>query len=621
MSLCDRRRHSGFEMIGRCPVVLVLVVLALLPACRRNAPAESGPVAKASDGPALVKQDLEFVGSAKCAECHEDIASVYSETHSMAHSMSIVGSETTVEDYERGLFSPPGNRTYQVARSEEGVFHHEIMFDRQGEPIFDQAEQIAYVLGSGRRGRSYLIDRGGLLFQSPIAWYSQKHDWALAPGYRFDDHQRFDRRIRQECLFCHAGRVQIADPGIDRYAQPAIIEGGIGCERCHGPGEKHVALHTSGHAGEESIVNPSRLEAAQRDSVCYQCHVRAKLVFEQHGRSFLGFRPGEAFVDNWAAFVETDTHGGPQNSLVEQFRSSKCFQASEGRLGCISCHDPHMRPKVEDRAAFYRDRCLQCHKTDGCSLAEDQRVALPAAGSCIHCHMPPTPTPDIPHTALVDHRVPRIPSNDEPPAPEAPPAKPESSLTLFLESEMPQSAANRAKGLILAIRATNDSDPQAAAQALLLLNINSDDPTEVVKQIGDDMPVLARIGIPFAILGRPDIALKIWERALELEPTNDAVLNSLALLHARMQQPEESLQYFDRLIEENPHIAEYHWLRSRLLEQNGQLDEAIRAVERVLEADPTALPARAWLVEALMRTNQPEAAAQQRAIMNRMRGQ
>ena len=77
---------------------------------------------------------------------------------------------TPLEDYSKGVFSPSGNRTYQVERTAAEITHHEIMFDRSGEPIFNQAEPIAYVLGSGRRGRSYLIDRDGLLFQSPIAW-------------------------------------------------------------------------------------------------------------------------------------------------------------------------------------------------------------------------------------------------------------------------------------------------------------------------------------------------------------------------------------------------------------------------------------------------------------------
>ena len=36
----------------------------------------------------------------------------------------------------------------------------------------DQAADVAYVLGSGKRGRAYVIERDGMLFKSSIAWFS-----------------------------------------------------------------------------------------------------------------------------------------------------------------------------------------------------------------------------------------------------------------------------------------------------------------------------------------------------------------------------------------------------------------------------------------------------------------
>jgi tetratricopeptide (TPR) repeat protein len=122
------------------------------------------------------------------------------------------------------------------------------------------------------------------------------------------------------------------------------------------------------------------------------------------------------------------------------------------------------------------------------------------------------------------------------------------------------------------------------------------------------------------MLGRTDLALKAWERALELEPANEAVLHSVALFHSRGGDPLVGLQYIDRLLAENPYLAEYHWMRCRLLEQAGNLEESVRAAERTIELDPTAVYVRAWLVDAYQRTNQSAAGQQQRELIERMRG-
>lgn len=606
-------------------LLLVLVGLVVM-GCRKSPDAGSAaaPVAASKEGERHVAfADEDYVGSSRCAACHAEIARTYLETHSMSRAMSRAGEETPLEDYSKGVFSPSGNRTYQVERTAAEITHHEIMFDRSGEPIFNQAEPIAYVLGSGRRGRSYLIDRDGLLFQSPIAWYSQQRRWALAPGYGPADHVRFDRRVRLECVFCHAGLTRMANPANDRYAQPALIEGGISCERCHGPGRRHVEAQEAGSAAapDDTIVNPIRLGATQRDSVCYQCHLRAKSIFPRQGQRFTDFRPGAAYHDHWLAFVDREEEGSPAASLVQQFRSSRCFVGSQGRMGCVSCHDPHSRPAETERASYYQSRCLQCHAEQGCALDEQQRLAEPAAGSCIHCHMPPLPIQDIPHTALTDHRLPRVSSAAQMPSAPAQPRGEYDDLDLFLESELPPEEVNRGWALVHAIRATHSSDQQSAMQALERLQLDpADTPTEMLRQLGDDMPVLERIGIPLAMLGRTDLALQVWERALELEPTNEAVLHSLALFYSRSGDPLMGLKYIDRLLAVNPYLAEYQWLRSRLLEQAGQFDEAVRAAERTVQLDPTAISVRAWLIDAYQRGNQPAKAQQQREIMERMRG-
>ncbi len=43
--------------------------------------------------------------------------------------------------------------------------------------------EVAYAVGSGARSITYLVERDGRLFESPITWYTQKQQWDLSPGY------------------------------------------------------------------------------------------------------------------------------------------------------------------------------------------------------------------------------------------------------------------------------------------------------------------------------------------------------------------------------------------------------------------------------------------------------
>ncbi len=81
-------------------------------------------------------------------------------------------------------------RILEVEHARDRMVHHELMIDAAGETIYDQAVPMDYVVGSGRRARAYLYQRGPLLFMSPLNWYATTHRWDLAPGYQPDDLRR-----------------------------------------------------------------------------------------------------------------------------------------------------------------------------------------------------------------------------------------------------------------------------------------------------------------------------------------------------------------------------------------------------------------------------------------------
>ena len=103
-----------------------------------------------------------YAGSASCAECHAEIARAY-QTHPMAHSLA------AAQDADRADPSDTKDRTfvadgaqYFVEVSGTRVVHHQRRIAADGHVIVDTAAPVAYAIGSGIRGRSYLIDRDGM---------------------------------------------------------------------------------------------------------------------------------------------------------------------------------------------------------------------------------------------------------------------------------------------------------------------------------------------------------------------------------------------------------------------------------------------------------------------------
>ena len=201
---------------------------------------------------------VKYVGDKACTHCHAEIAETYRQ-HPMGRSLSPIATATVTGGDERNgrpLFEDQGLE-YSIERRDGRVIHKETRRNSSGRIIARNEGEVQYVLGSGRRGLTYLIDRDGFLVESPITWYSQAGRWGLSPGYE-EMNYHFDRPVQAACLFCHANRIEPVVGGtLNRYRPPIFQGHEIGCERCHGPGELHVA-HPEIIGGKDmTIVNPA----------------------------------------------------------------------------------------------------------------------------------------------------------------------------------------------------------------------------------------------------------------------------------------------------------------------------------------------------------------------------
>lgn len=557
--------------------------------------------------------DAGYVGSDACAECHRSIAEAY-RSHPMAHSMSMIDAESPEVSSSDAESRVDGRtRYFRVSMRDGHMEHHECMADAHGDVIYDQAIPMDYIVGSGKRARAYLFQQGQVLFMSPLNWYSQATRWDLAPGYVPDDPRRFDRRVTDECLSCHAGRVAPVGRSLNTYRRPPFYEMAIGCERCHGPGEEHVAIRSSGKsiaAGADPIVNPARLDISRRESVCNQCHLQAAIRLPRPGRSDLDFRPGQNIDEVWTYLdiKRPITADGRTHSVnhVQQMRESRCFTQSDGRLGCTSCHDPHKVPTRESQVSFYRNRCLKCHEESSCAETVEHRHLQ--GDSCIACHMPARQSSNISHVTQTDHRVIRSPavrSNDSP-HDEA------STLTLLADDSrrLSPQEQNRALGLGAWARLAKTGRRPAPELGQFL--------GQVLLELPDDGLLLIALGTMAHHGNRQNLARDYLERARRIPEAEESAVAELLDIYYESADWEKALECANRLIEINPRDVKAYAIKADAASFLGRTAEGISAAQRAIELNPSLVSIRRWLVKAYRGAGRESDAKAEEAFIERI---
>jgi len=322
---------------------------------------------------------FSYVGDDKCLSCHEKQRTFLNTAHHFtsreASAASIAGS---FEPGKNILKTPDADLSYRMEARPDGFFQTGIL----GTPpdAISVSERFDLVIGSGRKGQTYLYWKNDQLFQLPISYWTDFGSWVISPGYG-DRSLDFSRPVVPRCLECHSSFFEaVPDAGVpNRYSRSGYIVG-ISCERCHGPGKQHVDLNAPGSAKplDQAIVNPAKLPRDRQLALCSLCHggigvEKAPAFSFTAGNALEDFLKLEAPKED----EKLDVHGN-QVALLER---SKCFKSSA--MTCSTCHDTHVRQR---EVADFSEKCLACHKVESCGLFAKRGRAI--AGKCIDCHMP-----------------------------------------------------------------------------------------------------------------------------------------------------------------------------------------------------------------------------------------
>ncbi len=466
---------------------------------------------------------------AACARCHSAISASYLQTPK-AHASGLA-----VDHLLPGEFTAAASGVHYAVSQSKGPGGASSAWLSFSDPRNENGrgqQQLQYFLGSGHLGVTYLYTQDGFLLESPVAWYAATASYDLKPGFGSLPEMPPAIPMEPACLRCHMSGVAHAEPGtLNRFAGLPFQQGGITCEACHGDAAAHVRS-----GGKAAVINPAKLDADRRDSICISCHLEGDITVPRAGRSALDWKPGERISDYLSYFVLRDK--GLLNrsvSEVEQLSTSRCKQASGDRMSCTSCHDPHSRPAPEQRAAFYRGKCLACH-----GAPEFARTHHPEQTDCAACHMPRASAEDIPHVAWTDHRILRRP-------------------------ELPGTGqAVSGAGVLTAIFSPQaDGRDLAVAAYQAVMNGQSRDRTGALGQLraayatgARDPSVLEGMGVLAGLGGDEAESEKRFREVLAQDPTQLTAGTDLGVLLARKGQLQAAVDLWKPLLARNPDLIE-----------------------------------------------------------------
>ncbi len=468
---------------------------------------------------------------AACAHCHQAITASYLATP-MANASGLAGDRFKSGDF---LHQPSGV-TYSFSMKEDGPsFTYREMGSSESYP----QRNLQYFLGSGHLGLTYLYSINNYLFETPLAYYAS-HGLDMKPGLESLRAASPTLPVEAECLRCHMSAVRQSDAGtINRYSSLPFGHTGITCESCHGDTTGHVSS-----GGKSPVIDPAKLEATKRDSICISCHLEGDISVDRAGRSIFDFKPGESIEQYRTYFIYQKQDTAARGvSEVEQFNQSRCKRTSGASMSCSSCHNPHFSPSPQERVQFYRAKCLACHT--GTAFEKSHHADVP---DCTSCHMPKTGAQNTPHVAWTDHRILKLPSSllqsidvatSNTLVPTLSPSMSERDLAMaYYRARMEGNAAAETKAYTsLAALKSQLAGDKDALDALGILSAQRGDlvqATELFNEVlslkQDDLIASTNLGTILAKSGNLNKAIQVWQPISTRNPDMIGLTKNLALV-------------------------------------------------------------------------------------------
>ena len=340
----------------------------------------------------VAKNGTTYVDSVECTECHRDVFDDWSGSH---HDLAMQHATTSsvLADFDDATFTHFGITSTFFTRDARFFVRTEGPGGKLGN------FEITHTLGVEPLQQYLVSFPGGRLQSLAIAWNTAQKQWFhLYPNEQipFGNPMHWTGRYQTwnvMCAECHSTNLRKNyDSYRDTY-NTVWDEIDVGCQACHGPGNKHVTWARAGTDGDNNglVVDLARTAAIELD-VCAGCHSRRQRItdVDQHAQPFLdNFRPSTLQEDLYHA----DGQIQDEVYVWGSFTQSKMHAAG---VRCTNCHNPHsLHLRAEGNAV-----CTQCHQENPSSrfpMLQAKRYdtrehhfhePTSTGAQCINCHMP-----------------------------------------------------------------------------------------------------------------------------------------------------------------------------------------------------------------------------------------
>jgi hypothetical protein len=320
----------------------------------------------------------DYVGNDVCLQCHKDKVLTQS-ANSMGRAAEVADKCSSITTRQNLRFTN-GPYVYTFGRSGRQNFF--TVTDGQRE----LSASVLFCFGQGRLGQTYILEHDGTLYESRVSYYREignldftiLHPHSVPASLEEALGRPLTKEAAKGCFSCHTtGAIHNGQLQIERLVP------GVGCEACHGPGDKHVTAMRTHRSTELQIFTPEDLESDElTQEFCGACHRGFEQVLSlpgQDGINNVRYQPYRIF--------NSPGHTGDK------------------RISCVACHNPHDRLEHDD--SFYTAKCLACHRTNVEKTRDAARAAPPCPQSnqrCASCHMQKVELRGA-HASFTDHWI------------------------------------------------------------------------------------------------------------------------------------------------------------------------------------------------------------------------